>query len=115
MSKDYTKLVTKLLKRHNLNVTDVNNSFPEYSTIKVSFQKLTCNLIIWRKKISSAAEYSKLYDRTLSKDQSWIIVTKSLTNENQIDMMETYSYQTKKYIKISCVDEFEIIDYLKEL
>ncbi|CAG8454640.1 7927_t:CDS:1, partial [Dentiscutata erythropus] len=116
MSEDYTKLVTNLLKRHNLNVTNMNNSFSEYSTIKVSFdKKLTCNLIIWRKKISSAAEYSKLYARSLNKDKSWIIVTKSLINENQIDMMEKYSCQTNRYIKISCVDEFQIINHLKEL
>ncbi|CAG8541122.1 39951_t:CDS:2 [Gigaspora margarita] len=34
MSEDYTKLVINLLKRHNLNVTNVNDSFHEYSTIK---------------------------------------------------------------------------------
>ncbi|CAG8695034.1 12254_t:CDS:1, partial [Dentiscutata heterogama] len=67
------------------------------------------------KKISSAADYEKLYDSSLKTGENWIIVTKSLVNENQIDMMEKYSEQTKKYLKRFHVNEFEIIDHLKEL
>ncbi|CAG8489385.1 15141_t:CDS:1, partial [Gigaspora rosea] len=115
MSEDFTKLVTYLLKRNNLTVTIVNDTSPEYSIIKVSFQKFTRNLIIWRKKISSTTDFEKLHDSSLGKDENWIIVAKSLINENQIDMIVKYSNKTNKYIKIRCVDEFEIIYHLKKL
>ncbi|RIA99852.1 hypothetical protein C2G38_2237191 [Gigaspora rosea] len=80
-------------------------------------EQFKVNLIIWHKKISSVDEYLKLHNISKNKDKNWIIVTKptiSLKNNQCTDKIKNYSIKTDKYITISTLDEYEIIEHLKE-
>ncbi|CAG8477135.1 11170_t:CDS:1 [Racocetra persica] len=111
----YAKKVDNLFKRNGLITYLTVHS--EYSTIKVSFNyknlKFYRKLIIWHKKISEN-DYLRLVNMTKKKEYKWILVTESLIDATGNNKMEDFMSLTKKHLRIMNLDEYAIIDYLKE-